>query len=337
MIFFRLIFPIFFLLPFSSNAQQNLIKLATLAPEGSSWTKALRSIDAEVRQRTNGKIGFKIYPGGVMGDENVMLRKIRVGQLHAGGFGGPGASRVFNDLLALEMPFLFNDYEEIDYVLEQMESFYRAGYEANGFVLLAWADIGFVHILSKNPIRTSEDIKGLKVWRLEDEPITEVLFRKAAVSSVPLIIPDVLLGLQTNLVEVVYAPPAAAIVMQWFTRVKYITKLPINYTLGALLVSKKTFSRLSSEQQTILHEVCRKYMHQQVVQSRQDNREALEVLQAQGLQLVDPLEKEIQSFKDLVRESTPELVGKAFSKESFDLLKAHLSTFRQRLPPSNVP
>ncbi len=202
---------------------------------------------------------------------------------------------------------------------------------------MGWADIGFVHILSKNPIRASSDIKGLKVWRLEDEPITEVLFRKAAVSSVPLIIPDVLLGLQTNLVEVVYAPPAAAIVMQWFTRVKYITKLPINYTLGALLISKRKFTRLSTEQQNILREVCRKHMLQQVAQSRRDNGEALNVLQAQGLQLVDPIEKEIQSFKDLVRESTPELVGKAFSKESYDLVKAHLSTFRQRSTPSNAP
>ena len=337
MIFFRYISLILFFLPFSSNAQQHLIKLATLAPEGSSWTKALRYIDAEVRQRTKGEITFKIYPGGVMGDEDVILRKIRVGQLHAGGFGGPGASKVFNDLLALEMPFLFHDYDEIDYVLEQTESFYRAGYAANGFILLGWADIGFVHILSKNPIRASSDIKGLKVWRLEDEPITEVLFRKAAVSSVPLIIPDVLLGLQTNLVEVVYAPPAAAIVMQWFTRVKYITKLPINYTLGALLISKRKFTRLSTEQQNILREVCRKHMLQQVAQSRRDNGEALNVLQAQGLQLVDPIEKEIQSFKDLVRESTPELVGKAFSKESYDLVKAHLSTFRQRSTPSNAP
>ena len=207
----------------------------------------------------------------------------------------------------------------------------------HGFILLDWADIGFVHILSKNPIRASADIKGLKVWRLEDEPITEVLFRKAAVSSVPLIIPDVLLGLQTNLVEVVYAPPAAAIVMQWFTRVQYITKLPINYTLGVLLVSKEKFARLSSEQQAILREVSRKHMHQQASQNRHDNEEALKVLQAQGLQLVDPLEKEIQSFKDLVRESTPELVGKAFSQESFDLVQAHLSTFRQRSPPPNAP
>jgi TRAP-type C4-dicarboxylate transport system substrate-binding protein len=335
--FFRIIPLILLSLPAFSNAQQHLIKLATIAPEGSSWTRALRDIDAEVRQRTNDAVGFKIYPGGVMGDEDVMLRKIRVGQLHAGGFGGQGASHVFHDLLALEMPFLFNNYEEIDYVLEKMENFYRQGYEKNGFIFLGWADIGFVHILSQSPVRGTADIKGVKVWRLEDEPLTEVLFRKAGVSSVPLIIPDVLLGLQTNMVEVVYAPPAAAIVMQWFTRVQYITKLPINYTLGALLISKRQFASLSPEQQVILEEVSRKHMQQQVIQSRLDNQEAFQVLQNQGLELVDPLQEEIQSFKDLVQESIPELVGKAFSKESFDLLLAHLAAFRQHPKSTDAP
>ncbi len=321
---------LFFFLPGATMGQKHLIKLATLAPEGSSWITLLRTIDTEVRQKTGGNVGFKIYPGGVQGDEDVMLRKIRVGQLHAGGFGGQGASDIFRDLLALEMPFLFDNYEEIDYVLEQMDAYYQKGYEENGFILLGWTDIGFVHILSKSPVYSRDAIKGLKVWRLEGEPITEVLFRKAEVTSVPLIIPDVLLGLQTNLVEVVYAPPSAAIVMQWFTRVKYITQLPINYTLGVLLVAKRKFDRLSSEQQTILREVSRRRVRQQVLQSRQDNREAFQIMQDQGVELVIPPQEEIQSFRELVRESIPELVGKAFSQEAFDLVHLHLDAFRQR-------
>ena len=161
--------------PAEEKHPEHLLKLATLAPEGSSWVQAMRNIDAEVRRKTDGVVGFKIYPGGVQGDEHVILRKMRIGQLHAGSFAGQGASMVFPDILAMEIPFLFDDYQEIDYVLEQMDTFYQEGFEERGFILLGWSDIGFVHILSQEPIRASADIRGLKVWRLEKEPITAVI------------------------------------------------------------------------------------------------------------------------------------------------------------------
>ena len=309
---------------------EHLLKLATLAPEGSSWVQAMRNIDAEVRQKTDGVVGFKIYPGGVQGDEPVILRKMRIGQLHAGSFAGQGASMVLPDILAMEIPFLFDDYEEIDYVLERMDTFYQKGFEERGFILLGWSDIGFVHILSQKPIRASADIKGLKVWRLEKEPITAVIFAKAGVTSVPLSIPDVLLGLQTNLVEVVYAPPVAAIVLQWFTRVRYLTELPINYTLGTLLVSKRAFEKLSPQHQAILRTVAANHTRAQSLQNREENEEAVEVMEAHGLKLVVPMQEEIESFKQLVRDSIPELVGKAFSNQSFEMVNTHLRDFRRQ-------
>lgn len=312
---------------------KHLFKLATLAPEGSNWVTAMRAIDREIRAQTEGEVGFKIYPGGVQGNEIVILRKVRIGQLHGGGFGALGTSQIFPDIRALEIPFLFNSYQEIDYVLEQMETFYQQGYEENGYVLLGWADIGFVHILSKQPLAGLQDIKGLKVWRLENEPITAVLFHNADVTSVPLTIPDVLLGLQTNLIDVAYASPAAAIVLQWFSRVKYLTELPINYTLGTLLVSKKAFYRLPAPHQEALRQIAQKHMLQQISKSRQENTEALQVMRDQGIEFVSMPATEVQAFKTLVDESVPELVGKALSKQSYDQIKNHLRNFRQQLPP----
>ena len=317
--------------------QDNLIKLGTLAPEGSNWMSVLRAMDAEIRRETDGSVGFKIYPGGVQGDEKTMLRKIRVGQLHGGAFGGQGATQIFPDLLALEMPFLFDNYEEIDYVLEKLTPFYEQGYAERGYVLLGWADIGFVYILAKQPIAAKRDIQGLKVWRLEGEPITEVLFRKAGVSSVPLIIPDVLLGLQTNLVEVVYAPPVVAIVMQWFTRVDYLTELPVNYTLGALLVSKRAFDRLSVSDQTKLRDISGKHMRNQMSRNRLDNEEALRVIQERGVQLITPAAEEVRGFHELVRNSVPELVGSALSQNSYDLVLQYLREYRQSQAPADAP
>ena len=319
--------------PALAEEPEHLIKIATLAPDGSSWLTAVRRIDAQVREQTEGAVGFKVYPGGVQGDEDVMLRKMRIGQLHAGGFGGLGTSRAFADILALEMPFLFRNYDEVDYILEQMDSFYSDGYLANGYVLLGWSDIGFVHLLSKTPIRAVADIKKRKVWRLEGEPITKVLFGKAGVTSVPLSIPDVLLGLQTNLVDVVYASPVAAIVLQWFTRVQYITELPINYSLGAFLLDKRVFDKLDPAHQAILYNTARQIMDEQMRQSRRDNQEALQVMRDNGLEFVSPLDQEVASFKQLVLDSTPELVGQAFSAHAHQQILGHLAVYRQGTHP----
>ena len=310
------------------------IKVATLAPDGSSWVQALRAIDAEIRETTDGELGLRIYPGGVQGEEDVMIRKLRVGQLQAAGFGGTGVSRLFADVLALETPFLFEKYDEVDYVLDQMHDFYTAGYERNGYILLGWADVGFIHLLSKKPIAGVSDIKKVKVWRLQGEPITGVLFKNAKVKSVPLSIPDVLLGLQTNLVEVVYASPAAAIVLQWFTRVTHFTDMPINYAVGAFLMDKRAFDRLVPEQQELLRTVSWKHMREQMTFSRKQNDEALLVLEQQGLIRVVPPEEEVRGFRALVDEAMPELIDHAFSRESFDLVVSHLAEHRRRRQPS---
>lgn len=313
-------------------AEPRLIKLATLAPEHNNWLKALRALDLELRQESGQELGLKIYPGGVQGDEEVMLRKLRVGQLQAVAFGGLGVSQTCPEVLALEIPFIFKSYEEVDHVLGQTLEFYRSAYEKQGLVLLGWLDIGFIHILSQQPIRTANDARGLKVWRLEGEPITRVLFSRAGMTSVPLSIPDVLMGLQTNLVEVVYASPSAAIALQWFTWVKYLTTLPINYTPGVLLIDKQVFNSLSPAQQELLRGSAQRHLGLQRRQNRKENGEALQVLEASGITLVAPAPGEIQGFEQLVRDSLPELVGHAFSQEACDLVQTHLAALRQQPP-----
>ena len=334
MISFKGLFAVVAALIANSVAAQpnHLLKIATLAPEGSSWADVLRTIDADVLRETSGNVGFKIYPGGVQGDEKVVLRKMRIGQLHGGNFGGQGVSQTLPDVLALQMPFLFDSYAEVDYVLEKMDAFYRQGYEKRGYVFLGWADIGFVHILSQQPVATVEDMRAQKVWQLPDEPLTSVLFRLAGVTSVPLNIPDVLLGLQTNLIDVVYASPAATIVLQWFTRAKYVTQLPINYTLGALLIDKRSFDKIPAEDREHIHRIARQHMADLNQRNRRENDEAMTVLQANGLSLVEVNPEDIETFKGLVASSEAELVGRAFSREAHEQIARHLQDFR-RTPP----
>ena len=321
---------VFVLILVRPGSAQTIFKIATLAPEGSNWITALRAIDNEVREATGGAVGLKIYPGGVQGGEGAMIRRMRIGQLHGAGFAGTGLSQLFADVLALETPFTFGNYDEVDYVLEQMEDYYRRGFAEGGYAFMGWVEIGFVHLLSKRPIRGRQEMEGMKVWRMLEDPLTGVIFDRAGVNSVPLTIPDVLLGLQTNLIEVVYTSPAAAIVLQWFTRVKYVTDLPIAYAVGAFLIDHRAMDRLTDEQQQVLRDAARRHLKKQRAVSRADNVEALEVIVDQGLELVTPPQEEIEEFQLLVHEALPELLDTAFSRESFDLVRSHLSEFRHR-------
>lgn len=318
--------------PARAAEPSHLLKVATLAPEGSAWVRALRQLDADLRTSTDSAVGLKIYPGGVQGDDAVLIRKMRVGQLHVAALSGQGVTDICRDVVALEMPFLFSNYGEVDYVLEQMDGYYRDAFSRAGFPLLGWSDIGFVHILSRNPIRSVEDIRRSTVWRLEGEPITAALFGKAGVRSYPLGIPDVLLGLQTKLIDVAYAPPQAAIVMQWFSRIEYVTELPINYALGALVITRRALAALDPAHRPLLVRLATERLSELTRQTRLDNEEAMRVMLANGVQLAVPEAADVAAFHDLVAECEPELVGKAFSRDALDQVRAHLREYRTRSP-----
>ena len=306
------------------------LKIATLAPEGSGWTEALHRIDRRIRAATADSVQLKIYAGGIQGDERVVLRKMRIGQLHGGGFAGPSMSQILPDILALQLPFLFGDYREVDYVLDNTKADFSNRYKQKGFVFLGWADIGFVHLLSQVPISNLDDIKSYPVWRLEGEPITEILFRLGNVRSIPLTIPDVLLGLQTDLVKVVYSSPAAAIVLQWFTRVSYINEQPINFALGAFLLSERAFSTLSQTHRDALRQISEEEMRALTMEMRQENSEALTVLQNNGVQLNNVSPSDLDSFKELVKQTIEELIEGPMPPELHDRVQGLLAQYREK-------
>jgi TRAP-type C4-dicarboxylate transport system substrate-binding protein len=230
--------------PAVSVATTLQIKIATLAPEGSSWINTFHAIDAEVRAKTDKQIGFKFYPGGVLGDEKDMLRKMHIGQIHAAALTSAGLSAIFSEMDVFQIPFLFESHSEVDYIIEEMDAFFQKGIDENGYILLGWSEGGFVRLMSTTPIATLDDLRRAKVWTWEDSPMTKVIFDQANVSAIPLSVPDVLVGLQTGLVDVVYAPPSGAIVLQWFTKTKYMTDVNLIYLIGGLVMQKNLFHKL---------------------------------------------------------------------------------------------
>jgi len=308
--------------------EQHIIKLATLAPEGSSWMNTLHKIKDDVKKKTGGEVKLKAYPGGVLGEDRDMFRKIRIGQIHGGGFTGTGLSLVNRDISVMGIPFLFRDYGEVDYIMDKMEGDFRRGFEKKGYVLLGWSEIGFVYLLSNVPVTSVKQLRGAKVWSLEGDPLASPVLRKAGVTPIPLSIPDVLMALQTNLIDVVYASPLAAIALQWFTKVKYMTNMPLIYSLGGVLVTKRVFGKIPSSLQEAVRQVFRNHTSLLNAHTRRKNEEAIGVMVKHGIKLITPTDEETGEFKRISVEAINELAGKAFSKDVINEVRSHLNQYR---------
>jgi TRAP-type C4-dicarboxylate transport system substrate-binding protein len=295
----------------------------------------MRQLDNELYERSGGKLGFRIYAGGVSGDEKDVLRKIRVGQLHAAGFTGVGMGEILPEIRVLDLPFLFFNYEEVDHVLTKMKDTFEDRFLERGFVLLGWAEVGFVHFFSKKPIQTQKDLKARKLWVWQDDPLALAYFRALGVSPTPLAVTDVLTSLQTDLIDTVYTSPLGVIALQWHTKVSHMSALPMADAAGAVLVSKRVFDRLPSRHQKLLKELTPQYMRRLVLQTRADNARSVEVLRQRGLKVVPPPSPEkLKGFLATGREAQELLVGKLFSRKLLDAVRQTLEDFRSTHPGS---
>ncbi len=321
---------LFMFSPTPSVAKTVVIKLATLAPEGSSWIETFNAINAEIKQKTDGQVRCKFYAGGVLGDEKDMLRKMHIGQIHAAGLTSAGLSAIFNEMDVFQIPFLFESHKEVDYVLTQMDGFYSKGFDDNQYVLLGWSEGGFVHLMSTQPVATLADLRKLKVWTWEDAPMTRIIFDEANVSAIPLTVPDVLVGLQTGLVDVVYAPPSGAISLQWFTKIRYITDVNLIYLIGAVVIKKKVFNKITPAHQKIIIDVWQRHMSQLKQTIRNENQEAMQVMVKQGIKIIVPTENQVTEFKDVSAKAIQRLEGETFSQKVLDEVNAHIKTYRKK-------
>lgn len=304
------------LYPLSFTYSQTVIKFATLAPEGSTWMKEMGAFSREVSEKTSGAVRFKIYAGGVSGDEKDVIRKIRLGQLHAGGFTGVGLGEIAQEVRVLDAPFLFKTSDEADHIYKTFDSELRKALESNGYVLLGWTEVGFVYLYTNSPIRSPEDLRQVKMWMWEGDPIAEAAFKAMGISPIPLSITDVLTSLQTGLVNGVYGSPLSIVALQWFTKTKYMFSLPIANASGAVLVSKKIFDALSKEQQKVLLEAGSRHFKSLTQSSRRDNEKSSATLKKEGIIMTEPASGEVVSrFEEMGASARKALAGRLYSAQ----------------------
>lgn len=263
------------------------IKLAVLVPEGTTWGQNLKKFSKEVEAATNGEVNIKVYYGGVAGDEPDVLRKVRIGQFHGGIFTGKILGDIYGDLRAMEIPFSFyGDQKKASKTLTKLTPYFNAGIKAKGFVNLGFYEVGQVYVVSTKKIANLEELKGVKIWSWEGDPLVESMLSSLKLVSVPLALPDVLSSLSTGIINAAYAPPLAILALQWHTKIKYLVDFPTAFSIGALLVSDKVWSKIKPDQQQKILAISQKYVKESNDKSIIENEEARQQMKKSGIEFV---------------------------------------------------
>jgi TRAP-type C4-dicarboxylate transport system substrate-binding protein len=283
------------------------IKIATIAPEGSGWMNSMRAGAAEISERTAGRVKFKFYGGGVQGNDKQVFRKMRIGQLHGGAFTSNALIEFQKDSVLYSIPMLFDDLEEVKFVRARMDDKIRDLLEQAGYVNFGFAGGGFAHIMSIRSIANLDDLNGLKVWIPEGDRISYEAAEALGISPIIMPLTDVITGLQTELIDTIMSPPAATIILQWNTKVSYITELPLSYVYAMLVIDKKYFDRIQPDDQPIVREVMEGIYRGFDLQGDKDNEEAYKALIADGMVAVTPDQGQIPEWRKAIRETNHRL------------------------------
>ena len=319
------------LLTFGLSSEAAVLKIATVTPEGSQWMTDMRDSAKEIKERTDGRVQIKYYGGGVMGNAQKVLSRIRIGSLQGGAFTPSELASQYKDLNLYGLPMVFDSEEEAGYARSHLDEKLKAGLEEAGWVNFGFAGGGFAILMSNTPISTLDDLKGKKVWVPEGDMISRRSMEAMSLSPVSLPLTDVLTGLQTGLIDIVAMSPIGALVLQWHTKVKYITELPLVYTLGFMAVDKRAFGRISAADQAIVREVMERTYRNFDKQNLIDNRGARDALLNAGLESVPFDIEEYQRIRDVLMISTAAL-GKEglFSPELFEEMLQYAKEYRNQ-------
>ena len=270
----------------SSIANARAFKIATISPDGTFWMQEMRAGAKEIKKQTQGRVEFKFYPGGVMGSDESVLRKIRIGQLQGGAVTAGSMIAIAPDIAIYELPYLFESLDQVDYVRSKMDDELIKELEKKGFVSFGLAEGGFSYMMSDEALQSVADVRDKKVWLPSNHPVGDAVFGSADISPVPLPLSDVLTGLQTSLIDTIITSPIGAIALQWHTKINYVMDEPLTYFSALLVIDKKAFNKVKEEDRESVRSVMSDAFKRINEQNRKDNVAAKQALMNQGIKFI---------------------------------------------------
>jgi TRAP-type C4-dicarboxylate transport system substrate-binding protein len=288
-----------------------VLKIATLAPEGSSWMKLFHQFQTRVEQRTDGRVKFKFYSGGVQGDERDVIRKMRAGQLSGAAITGIGLAMINPEVRALEAA---RTYADLDHARDKLDPLLRKTFLDKGYVLMGWGDVGPVQIFSQRPVKSLEDLRQTKLWMPSDDAVTKEIFAALEIRGVPFGVPEVLPALSTGSLDAFFGSPLSTLALQWAAHARYVTSMVIGMATGATVLTKASWDTLGPDDQKIMSEEARTLQADVIKFIREDNAHALSAMQQKGLIVVPTPAAMVQ---EMARRTAPVAMKEtgSFSKE----------------------
>jgi len=302
----------------AQTVDKEIIKWGTLATEASDWGQVLKQMNAELVKQSGGKLKIRFYFGR---DEQDLVSLLNNKQSDVASMTTVGLGQVLPEIAALQMPMLFSEYEEWDYVKENLTEEFVKRFDKAGYTFLGWADLGFIYLFSKERIRTQSDLQKSKIWAWTLDPLAKAIALAAGREPVLLPIESVLTALINGDVQTVYAPPLGCLVYQWHTQVKYMTDLRLNVGIGAAIMNKGRFERLSKEHRDLLQRIAKKYHERLVKRIRESNEESLRVLKQRGLQVTSVPRIEERKWRQVFVRVQNQFVGQLYEKELLDQIR----------------
>ena len=305
------------LLHFPADAAEHTLKFASLAPQGSLWYKGFAKTARQIKEKTDGAVAFKLYGGGVMGDERAMVRKIRSGQIDCAAVTSVGLGDIDKKLLVLQLPLVFKNNKQLDKARNKMSSTLDGILTDKNFVRLGWGDVGFIYFFSNSPVATPNDGRGTKMWVWDTDPISKEVAKVAGINATPLGVPDVLPSLSTGVVDSFLNSPYGAMALQWHTKAKFVTDLKLAVTIGGTVMSKKSWDKLSGGQQATIKDISFAE-HKKLLGSIRsaNNRAQKDLVTKHGYTAVSV--KDFGAWKKLADQVRKNLTGKLFPASLVD-------------------
>jgi TRAP-type transport system periplasmic protein len=333
---FKKLVLILFILLLTETVYAVRLKIATLSPEGSMWMEKMRKGAEMVAQKTDNRVTFKFYPGGVMGNDKTVLKKIRIGQLQGGAVVAGSLSQFFPANQIYAQPLKFKTIKEVDYVRKYMDQYVIDGLDNAGFVTFGLIGGGFAYIMSQKPIATVQDLRNQKVWIPDNDKISQDSIQAFGVTPIPLSIADVRTGLQSGLINTVATSPVGAVVLQWHTQIKYITNIPLIYLHAVLAVDKKKFLKINEQDRKIVTQIMTKALNEIDIQNREDDINAIQTLKNRGITFITPSKDDLADWQKIADVASKKMVESGIlPRDMADRLDNHLTDFHSNAQTKN--
>lgn len=297
-----------------------IVKMATLAPEGTDWHGLLVDLGQQWIEATDGEVRLRIYPGGVVGDERDMIRKMRIGQIHGAAITNEGMTEINPYFTAFYMPMMYQSYEEVDFVRKRLNDELYDETEKNGFKILTMVDVGWVYWFSSKPVYTPEDLKKLKIFTWAGDYKSGQLYEKHGYQPVPLAITDVLSGLQTGLINTLAFNPMYALSQQLFGIADNMLDMKWGNMTAAIVIDNRTWNRIKPEHQSVMLDITQNIGNGFQKKNRHETNKAIDVMKEYGLTVNTPTPDQVKKWEDLIERMYPDLRGSLIDEVTFDRL-----------------